>query len=153
LPACFGQSVIAGNPAGKDACVPRQVAITFSEELDMTLRIALKQLKSGGAPASSRAGFTARLAREDAGAPFSEEIRMKLSRKYRDALFILAMSCAALTAQAQDKPGPVTINPPTRDNPGVTIVNPAIDMDGFLRISKEAAEHRKTRRLTEEEFI
>jgi hypothetical protein len=26
-------------------------------------------------------------------------------------------------------------------------------MDGFLRISKEAAEHRKTRRLTEEEFI
>src|SRR5215510_14038401 len=23
LPACFGQSVIAGNPAGKDACAPR----------------------------------------------------------------------------------------------------------------------------------
>jgi hypothetical protein len=23
LPACFGQTVIAGNPAGKDACAPR----------------------------------------------------------------------------------------------------------------------------------
>jgi hypothetical protein len=23
LPACFGQSVIAGNQAGKDACAPR----------------------------------------------------------------------------------------------------------------------------------
>jgi hypothetical protein len=33
----------------------------------------LKHLKSGGAPASSREGFTARPAREDAGAPFSEE--------------------------------------------------------------------------------
>jgi hypothetical protein len=31
LPACFGQSVIAGNPAGKDACAPRQFALPFSE--------------------------------------------------------------------------------------------------------------------------
>lgn len=23
FPACFGQSAIAGNPAGKDACAPR----------------------------------------------------------------------------------------------------------------------------------
>jgi hypothetical protein len=35
LPACFGQSVIAGNQAGKDACAPRQFAITFSEEIRM----------------------------------------------------------------------------------------------------------------------
>jgi len=27
LPACFGQSVIAGNPAGKDACAPRHFAL------------------------------------------------------------------------------------------------------------------------------
>src|SRR5262245_15017670 len=27
MPACFGQSVIAGNPAGKDACAPRQFAL------------------------------------------------------------------------------------------------------------------------------
>lgn len=33
------------------------------------------------------------------------------------------------------------------------LVNPAIDMDGFLRISKEAAEHRQSRRLTEEQFL
>lgn len=32
-------------------------------------------------------------------------------------------------------------------------VNPAIDMDGFLRISREAAGWRTTRRLSEEEFL
>jgi hypothetical protein len=31
--------------------------------------------------------------------------------------------------------------------------NPAIDMEGYLRISREAAEHRATRRVSEEEFI
>jgi hypothetical protein len=31
--------------------------------------------------------------------------------------------------------------------------NPAIDMDGYLRVAREAAEHRETRRLSEEEFI
>jgi len=34
---------------------------------------ALKQCKSGGAPASSRAGLAMKPAREDAGTPFSEE--------------------------------------------------------------------------------
>ena len=31
--------------------------------------------------------------------------------------------------------------------------NPAIDMDGYLRVSREAAQHRETRRVSEEEFI
>lgn len=31
--------------------------------------------------------------------------------------------------------------------------NPSIDMDGYLRISSEAAKYRETRRLTEDEFI
>jgi phage shock protein E len=31
--------------------------------------------------------------------------------------------------------------------------NPAIDMDGYLRVSREAAEHRETRRVSEAEFI
>lgn len=31
--------------------------------------------------------------------------------------------------------------------------NPAIDMQGYLRISQEAAAHRETRRLSEEDFI
>ena len=78
---------------------------------------------------------------------------MKFSRKYQEALFILAMSCAALPAQAQDKPEAVKFFPLIEVNPGVRIANPAIDMEGYLRIAKEAAEHRETRRLTEEEFI
>ena len=31
--------------------------------------------------------------------------------------------------------------------------NPAIDMEGFLRVSREAAGHRATRRLSEDEFL
>jgi rhodanese-related sulfurtransferase len=34
-----------------------------------------------------------------------------------------------------------------------TIVNPAIDMEGYLREAKEAAAYRESRRVTEEEFI
>ena len=33
------------------------------------------------------------------------------------------------------------------------IKNPAIDMQGYLRTANDAAEHRESRRLTEEEFI
>ncbi|HEX9275526.1 MAG TPA: rhodanese-like domain-containing protein [Casimicrobiaceae bacterium] len=33
------------------------------------------------------------------------------------------------------------------------IENPAIDMDAFLRVTAQAAEHRASRRLTEEEFL
>lgn len=31
--------------------------------------------------------------------------------------------------------------------------NPAIDMNGYLRIAEEAAQHRESRRLSEEEFL
>jgi len=31
--------------------------------------------------------------------------------------------------------------------------NPAIDMDGYLRVSREAAQHRETRRVSEAQFI
>jgi hypothetical protein len=31
--------------------------------------------------------------------------------------------------------------------------NPAIDMDGYLRVASEAAGHRATRRLSEEDFV
>jgi hypothetical protein len=31
--------------------------------------------------------------------------------------------------------------------------NPAIDMDGYLKVAAEAAKHRQTHRITEEEFI
>src|SRR5690606_38115444 len=33
------------------------------------------------------------------------------------------------------------------------IRNPALDMDGLLKLSREAAAHRSTRRLTEDQFI
>src|SRR5688500_8953956 len=36
---------------------------------------------------------------------------------------------------------------------GTANANPAIDMDGYLQVSREAAQHRETRRLSEEEFI
>jgi phage shock protein E len=38
-------------------------------------------------------------------------------------------------------------------DPKPPATNPAIDMDGYLRISREAAKHRETRRLSEEDFI
>jgi hypothetical protein len=63
------------------------------------------------------------------------------------------MSCAALSAQAQNKPEPVKFFPLFDISPGVKIENPAIDMEAYMRIAREAAEHRETRRLTEEEFI
>jgi hypothetical protein len=37
--------------------------------------------------------------------------------------------------------------------PSDGLANPAIDMDGFLDTSREAAAHRKTRRLAEDEFL
>jgi hypothetical protein len=37
--------------------------------------------------------------------------------------------------------------------PPQAAVNPAIDMDGFLKLAREAAEHRSTRRLSEADFI
>jgi phage shock protein E len=36
---------------------------------------------------------------------------------------------------------------------GTANANPAIDMPGYLQVSREAAEHRETRRVSEEEFI
>ncbi|HMM81410.1 MAG TPA: rhodanese-like domain-containing protein [Pyrinomonadaceae bacterium] len=33
------------------------------------------------------------------------------------------------------------------------LYNPSIDMDGFLKVSRDAAKHRSTRRLTEAQFI
>ena len=35
----------------------------------------------------------------------------------------------------------------------VAHANPAIDMDGYLRVSREAAAHRETRRVSEQDFI
>src|SRR5207244_1547879 len=43
---------------------------------------------------------------------------------------------------------------PTQPNQqAVTAPNPNIDMDGYLKVSAEAAKHRQTRRLTEKDFL
>lgn len=38
-------------------------------------------------------------------------------------------------------------------NPRDPLANPAIDMEGYLRVSREAAQHRASRRITEAEFL
>jgi rhodanese-like protein len=43
--------------------------------------------------------------------------------------------------------------PPAGADTHASLANPAIDMEGFLRVSREAAQHRATRRLTEDEFL
>jgi hypothetical protein len=56
--------------------------------------------------------------------------------------------------------GYVYSNPPAVPPPSAPVApsakvppNPAIDMDGFLGIAQEAAKHRATHRLTEDDFI
>jgi hypothetical protein len=51
---------------------------------------------------------------------------------------VLVGVCLAIGSTAQSR-GPVP--------------NPAIDMEGFLKVSARAAKHRESRRLTEDEFI
>jgi hypothetical protein len=58
--------------------------------------------------------------------------------KYRLFLLTLTILWVVLPASAQNKAG---------------IKNPAIDMEGYLRVSTEAAKHRAERRLSEDNFI
>ncbi|HSE98120.1 MAG TPA: rhodanese-like domain-containing protein [Blastocatellia bacterium] len=58
--------------------------------------------------------------------------------KRRLPLLLISIFCVLAVANAQDRSA---------------VVNPAIDMEGFLRLSMEAARHRQSRRLSEEEFI
>ena len=58
--------------------------------------------------------------------------------KFRLLLLTLSISCLVSPALAQNK---------------APIPNPAIDMAGYLRVSAEAAKHRETRRLSEDDFV
>ena len=58
--------------------------------------------------------------------------------KQRLFLLTLMILCIVSLPQAQNK---------------ARIANPAIDMEGYLRVSTEAAKHRESRRLSEDEFI
>jgi phage shock protein E len=67
---------------------------------------------------------------------------MKLDGKSLAVLRILAISCVVLLAGDRT---------PAQDRTGIR--NPSIDMNGYLHVSVEAAKHRETRRISEEEFI
>ena len=58
----------------------------------------------------------------------------------RRVMLVLA-ACAIL---------PATGTPDGRKGPGQ---NPAIDMEGYLKVSQEAAKHRESRRLSEADFL
>ena len=58
--------------------------------------------------------------------------------KYRLFLLTLAILCVVPIANPQSKTG---------------IKNPAIDMQGYLRVSAEAAKHREAHRLSEDDFL
>src|SRR5262249_18901527 len=54
-------------------------------------------------------------------------------------VLMVALTCAIQFADAQKKQ--------------VSIINPNIDMQGYLKAASEAAQYRESRRLTEDEFI
>jgi hypothetical protein len=62
--------------------------------------------------------------------------------KYCAALIFATVLCVPLVSANSHAPAA---------DPAMT--NPAIDMEGYLRVSREAAQHRTTRRVTEDEFL
>src|SRR5205085_4925108 len=68
-------------------------------------------------------------------------------------LVLALIACAfATTARAQNKAQTTRTIPETKTTKAA-INNPAIDMEGYLAVANEAAAYRKSRRLTEDEFI
>ena len=64
-------------------------------------------------------------------------------------LLSLLTLASALTVSAQT----VAVKTTAEKTAKSRIRNPAIDMAGYLAVAEEAAKHRESRRLTEEEFI
>ena len=56
----------------------------------------------------------------------------------RILILVVAMICSIQFADAQKK---------------TSVINPNIDMQGYLKVASEAADYRESRRLTEDEFI
>jgi len=68
-------------------------------------------------------------------------------------LLALAIFASASIACAQTKGQATQVRTDTNKTAKAVISNPAIDMKGYLAVAAEAAEHRESRRLTEDEFI
>ena len=71
----------------------------------------------------------------------------------RLVLLALAILASASVACAQTKAETKQAKAETTRTAKAVINNPAIDMKGYLAVASEAAQHRESRRLTEEEFI
>jgi hypothetical protein len=66
------------------------------------------------------------------------------------ALFV---SVGYLYAEPPSRRPAAPVDALLRETPNGGIHNPAIDMDGYLKVAGEAAAHRAKRRITEDEFI
>lgn len=71
----------------------------------------------------------------------------------RLVLLTLAILALASIACAQTKAQGIQARTDTAKTTRAGINNPAIDMKGYLAVASEAAQHRESRRLTEDEFI
>lgn len=65
----------------------------------------------------------------------------------------LAILASASVAYAQAQAQATQVKADTTRTAKAVINNPAIDMKGYLAVALEAAKHRESRRLTEDEFI
>jgi hypothetical protein len=68
-------------------------------------------------------------------------------------LLALMILSSASIACAQTKAKTRQVETETAKTARAGINNPAIDMKGYLAVAAEAAQHRESRRLTEDEFI
>jgi hypothetical protein len=70
-------------------------------------------------------------------------------------LIALAVPIVVATpASAADAPaGPSAVAMPSSAKDAPALANPAIDMDGYLRVAAEAARYRESRRVSEDEFL
>ena len=67
---------------------------------------------------------------------------------------LVTLLLVAATAVASEPAAPAAPSAsPTPAAASAEIANPAIDMPGFLEVSQRAAEHRRTHRISEEEFL
>ena len=65
-------------------------------------------------------------------------------------LVLLVLVCTLVACAT----APQLASPPGEPIPADAVAdNPAIDMDGFLAVATAAADHRESRRVTEEEFL
>ncbi|MGI9015123.1 MAG: rhodanese-like domain-containing protein [Phycisphaerales bacterium] len=77
---------------------------------------------------------------------------MRLSLAFVALVFIVVAFAAAQQIRAMGQP-PESLSRSFVENRASSIINPAIDMDGYRSVVNEAARHRASRRLTEEQFL